>query len=118
MACNRPYFPSLLGRGRRVQRTPVDRLPRPPGSTGVRSMQDSTSGTNRVFVRGLYEEGSHDFAPPACGQTNLVSPSPGTSFGSIVFAPVRGSIEVTTFCTPRSMEKTYFPVSASIASKM
>src|SRR6185503_13453271 len=104
IACTRPYLPSLFGRGRRLQRTPVDRLPRPPFSTGVRSMHDSTSGTYSILVRGLYDEGNHDFAPPACGQTNLVWPSPGTRVGSIVLAPVFGSIAVTTFCTPRSIE--------------
>src|SRR5262245_44464455 len=104
MAWRRPYLPSLFGRGRRLHRTPVDRLPRPPGATGVRSMHDSTSGTYSIFVRGLYDEGSHDFAPPACGQTNFVSPSPGTRVGSMVFAPVFGSMAVTTFWTPRSIE--------------
>src|SRR6185369_10065897 len=118
MACTRPYLPSLSGRGRRLQRTPLERLPRPPGATGVRSMHASTIVTYRILVRGLYEDGSHDLAPPACGQVNFVVPSPGTSEASIVLAPVTGSTAFTTFCTPRSNENTYFPVSASIASKM
>ena len=49
-------------------------------------MHDSTSGTKSIFVAGLYDEGSHDLAPPACGQTNLVSPSPGTRRESIVLS--------------------------------
>ena len=48
----------------------------------------------------------------------MVSPSPGTSVWSMIFSPVFGSTAVTTFCTPRSNEKTYLPVSASIVSKI
>jgi hypothetical protein len=81
-------------------------------------MHASTSVTYSMRVRGLYDDGSHDLAPPACGQVNFVVPSPGTSDSSMVLAPVVGSTAFTTFCTPRSNENTYFPVSASIASKM
>src|SRR5262245_53378728 len=105
MAWRRPYLPSLFGRGRRLHRTPVERLPRPPGATGVRSMHDSTSGTYRILVRPLYDEGSHDLAPPACGQTNFVSPSPGMSVSSMVFSPVFGSMAFTRLVRPRSIEK-------------
>jgi len=40
----------------------------------------------------------------------------GINFGSIVFLPVRGSIDVMKFCNPMSNEKQYLPVSASTAS--
>src|SRR5690349_20683893 len=117
-ACTRPYLPSLSGRGRSVQRTPVERLPRPPGATGVRSMHASTSDTYRIFVSGLYDSGSQLLAPPACGQVVMVSPPPGTRRGLIFFAPVVGSIPITTSCTPRSNENAYLPLSASTKSKI
>mgnify|MGYP001105107862 CR=1 FL=1 len=53
MAWTRPYLPSLSGLGRSAQRTPVERLPRPPAATGSRSMHASTSGTNNTWVSGL-----------------------------------------------------------------
>src|SRR5579872_1760005 len=104
IACTRPYFPSESGRGRNDQRTPVERLPRPPSRTGFRSMQDSTRGTYRIFVSGLYDPGSQLLAPPACGQITRSLPSPGRELGSMFFFPVFGSMDVTMFCRPRSFE--------------
>ena len=68
-------------------------------------MHDSTSGTNSTRVAGLIEPGTQLFAPPACGHTVIAVSRDGTSFGSIVFAPVCGSIAVIKFCNPRSIEK-------------
>ena len=48
-------------------------------------------------VAALYDVGSHDRPPPACGQTIFVVPSPGTRFWSMIFAPVFGSMDLTTF---------------------
>src|ERR1039458_6741130 len=103
IACRRPYFPSESGRGRRVQRTLVERLPRPPSRTGFRSMQDSTSGTYRILESGLYEPGIQLLAPPACGQITRSLSSPGRVLGSMFFFPVVGSMDVTMFCRPRSL---------------
>src|SRR5271169_1749968 len=68
-ASTRPYLPSESGRGRTVKLTPVDKKPRPPSVTGVRSIHDSTSGIYIIFVSGLYEAGSQLLAPSAWGQT-------------------------------------------------
>ena len=118
MACRRPYFPSLSGRGRTVQRTPVDRLPRSPSGTGTRSMHASTIGRYSIFVAASKAVGIHPRPPLTCGQIIFVCPSPGTSRGSTIFAPVLGSMPVTTFCSPRSIDERYLPVSGSRKSKI
>ena len=58
-------------------------------------MQASTIGTNSVLLAGEYDAGSQFFAPAACGHTIFTCPSPGTSSGLVVLAPVFGSIDVT-----------------------
>ena len=68
-ACRRPYLPSLSGRGRTVQRTPVDRLPRSPSGTGTRSMHASVIGTYRILVAGSYD-GRHPAAAAAHVRAN------------------------------------------------
>src|ERR1700730_17960702 len=117
-ACRRPYLPSLSGRGQPVQRTPVESLPRSPSATGTRSMHASTMGTYTIFVAASYEVGIQPRPPLTCGHTILVLPSPGRRLGSLVFAPVFGSIDVTSFCSPRSVEERYLPVSVSTMSKI
>ena len=47
--------------------------------------------------------------PAPCGHTSFTVPSPGIRLVSIVLCPVSGSMAVTMFCSPRSMEKTKRP---------
>src|SRR5262249_7586960 len=85
---------------------------------GVRSMHDSFRAMYAIFVVGLTAPGSQFLAPIQFGHTVLTFSSPGTgiSLGSIVFAPVTGSIWVMKFWMPASREKRYVPVAASTAS--
>src|SRR5262245_6920831 len=107
MAWRRPYLPSLFGRGRRLHRTPVVRLPRPPVRTGVGALHASTSGAQSSVVSGGYDQGSHAFGPSGHGPTKLVSRSRGTSLRGVGSGPVAASIAVTTFCAPACIENAY-----------
>ena len=57
-------------------------------------------------------------APIALGQTTISFETSGIIAGSMVLAPLTGSIAVITFCKPMSYEKRYSPVAASRASRI
>ena len=73
-------------------------------------MHDSTTGTYSTLVLGLIDAGIQLFAAPACGHTVISFSRDGIRFGSIVFAPVFGSMPVMMFCRPRSIENRYLPL--------
>src|SRR5687767_13114100 len=57
-------------------------------------------------------------APKLPGQISFALPFSGRRAGFTTFSPVTGSIDVNTFCTPRSVENTNAPVAASTASNV